>query len=121
MANINDLPVLMRKQLLDLVNYKHTENIQQIITHIYNDVINHAKHSIDSVYHFEIPNQFYIKNMNEIVYNLQKLFPDSYITHTLLSKGSDGKLYDIAKIDDTILPLITTALDHSYIVIDWSL
>ena len=121
MSNPNDLPVMMRKQLINLNNYKNTENIEEIVTHIYNDVINHAKHSIDSVYHFEILNKFYIINMNEILYNLQKLFPDSNITHTLLSKGSDGKLYDIAKLDDTILPLVNSALDHSYIVIDWSL
>ena len=120
MSTSTNLPIMIRKQLLDLINYKHTENIQEIVSHIYNNVINHAKHSIEPIYHYEIPNKFYVENMDEIIYNLQKLFPDSNITHTLLSKGSDGKLYDIAKIDDTILPLITTALDHSYIVIDWS-
>ena len=121
MSTSLNLSIIMRKELLNLINYKYTVNIQEIVSHIYNDVINHAKHSIEPIYHFEIPNKFYIENMNEIVYNLQKLFPDSNITHTLLSKGSDGKLYDIAKIDDTILPLVNTTLDHSYIVIDWSL
>ena len=72
MSNSNDLPVMMRNQLLDLINYKNKENIQEIVSQVYNDVINHDKHSIDTVYQYEIPkifliNKFYIENINKII------------------------------------------------------
>jgi hypothetical protein len=37
-----------------------------------------------------------------------------------MAKGSDGKMYDISKIDDSILPLINSVNKESYIVIDWN-
>ena len=72
MSNSNDLPVMMRNQLLDLINYKNKENIQEIVSQVYNDVINHDKHSIETVYQYEIPkifliNKFYIENINKII------------------------------------------------------
>ena len=125
MSNTNNLP-MTRSQLIDLINYKNKEKIEEIVNQIYNGVINHAKHSTEPVYHHEIPrtftiNKVYLENMNEILDNLKMLFPECNITHTLLSKGIDGKLYDIAKINDNILPLINSTLNNSYIVIDWTM
>jgi hypothetical protein len=70
--------------------------------------------------HYGIPNPFYIENMPSILAVLQDLFPDSSVSHTLLAKGTDGKFYDISKLDDKVLPFVNRALDESYIVIDWS-
>ena len=63
---------------------------------------------------------FYLENMPDILHNLQDLFPDCSISHSIMTKGTDGKLYDVAKLDDTVLPFVDRALDQSYIVIDWS-
>jgi len=68
---------------------------------------------------YQVPrDNFYINNMTKILEELQKLFPNSSIRHTLLATAMDGNLYDIAKINDSILPLLVKALDDSYIIID---
>ena len=66
------------------------------------------------------PDPFHIKNMNDILAGLRDLFPDCAVSHTLLCQAKDGKLYDVAKLDDAVLPFVDRALDQSYIVIDWS-
>jgi hypothetical protein len=62
----------------------------------------------------------HINNMKDILVGLQSLFPDCAVSHTLLCQAKDGKMYDISKLDDSVLPFLDRALDHSYIVIDWS-
>lgn len=63
---------------------------------------------------------FHIKNMNDILAGLRDLFPDCAVSHTLLCQAKDGKLYDVATLDNAVLPFVDRALDQSYIVIDWS-
>ena len=102
-----------------------------IVKQIYTQVIYSAQTKPDTVYHHQVPEIFvghakkrvnanYIENMTAILTGLQALFPDSAVSHTLLAQGKDGKLYDVAKLDDTTLPLVDTALTPSYIVIDWT-
>ncbi len=66
------------------------------------------------------PDPFHIKNMSDILAGLRNLFPDCTVSHTLLCQAKDGKMYDVAKLDDAVLPFVDRALDQSYIVIDWS-
>lgn len=66
------------------------------------------------------PDPFHIKNIPDILAGLRDLFPDCTVSHTLLCQAKDGKMYDIAKLDDAVLPFVDRALDQSYIVIDWS-
>jgi len=118
--------------------------IKEIVQTIYTYAIQYAKGSTETSYrymvpkvdpaygptmimpmnrpnqHYDIPNPFYIENMPSILAVLQDLFPDSSVSHTLLAKGTDGKFYDISKLDDKVLPFVNRALDESYIVIDWS-
>jgi len=112
--------------------------IKEIVQTIYTYAIQYAKGSTETSYrymvpkgndgmpmntpiqHYGIPNPFYIENMPSILAVLQDLFPDSSVSHTLLAKGTDGKFYDISKLDDKVLPFVNRALDESYIVIDWS-
>ena len=63
---------------------------------------------------------FYIKNIKDILASLQQLFPDCFVSHSIMARAKDGKLYDVAKLDDAVLPFVDRALDQSYIVIDWS-
>jgi hypothetical protein len=63
----------------------------------------------------------YKANMEEILRRLQELFPDSIVSHTLMSRGTDGIMYDISTLDDTALPFVNQVLNESYINIDWSL
>lgn len=66
------------------------------------------------------PDPFHIKNIKDILAGLEGLFPDCSVSHTLLCQAKDGKMYDIAHLDDAVLPFVDRALDQSYIVIDWS-
>ena len=106
--------------------------VETIVKQIYTQVVYSAQTRPDRVYHHRVPeilvgwnpkkmnaNANYIENMPAILVGLQALFPDSAVTHTLLARGKDGNLYDVAKLDDTTLPLVDTALTQSYIVIDW--
>jgi hypothetical protein len=51
---------------------------------------------------------------------LNDVFPGCDVSHSIMAKGTDGKLYDVSKLDDKVLPFVNSALDQSYIVIDWS-
>lgn len=131
----------MSRKSLQQLNFETNEKIRldkinSIVENIYTKVINTAKNTQYKTYEFPIPRQnnkppgyvgysglmddFYNKNMSDIILNLQKVFPDCDISHLIMSKGSDGKLYDINNIDDNILSLITTACNESYIVITWN-
>ena len=63
---------------------------------------------------------FHMENMPEILRRLQTLFPNYHISHTILSRGTDGMLYDIARLNDNTLPLVDTVVEGSYIVVDFA-
>lgn len=113
------------------------KRISDIVKTIYGQTTNAAKTTACTSYNFQIPHEwsstrsstttgprptdpFYLTNMAEIIAGLQALFPDVTVSHTLLSKGTDGKMYDISKLDDKALAFVNRALDQSFIVIDWS-
>jgi hypothetical protein len=124
---MSQIPIC-RNELKQLKQKTDEENrvyhIKQIISNIYNNVISLAKTKTDTSYKYQVPlnpnDDFYSKNITEILQGLQKLFPDCTVTHTLFAYGTDGKMYDISKLDDTILPFVNSALNNSFIVIDWS-
>ena len=120
--------------------------VKNIIDEIYTEAVHTASTSSTTSYNHEIPSSmmamrtpaervrlkaqgqyikgqadpFYIKNMSDILAGLEALFPACAVSHTLLCQGKDGKMYDVAKLDETVLPFVDRALDQSYIVIDWS-
>ena len=97
--------------------------INSIVQSIYPKVLQTAKHSVDKVYHHEIhfaERVFYSTNATAILAGLKELFPDAHIAHTLLARGTDGKLYDVARLNDYTLRLVSKANNNSYIVVDWS-
>lgn len=99
--------------------------VNDIVKYIYAGVVEQAKISTDTFYYLSLPSyndkkQFYVLNMGEILNDLDFLFPQCYVAHTLLARGTNGKLYDISRLDDSILPLVNDPLPNSYIVVDWS-
>ena len=123
--------------------------IMNIVRIIYNGAYTFAKNSQGTSYNYPIPfvntqahltpnvpclsrpgsfpapykkcsDPFYIDNISDILTSLQRLFPECTISHSIMAKAKDGKLYDVAKLDDAVLPFVDRALDQSYIVIDWS-
>jgi hypothetical protein len=59
-------------------------------------------------------------NMPDILFKLQNLFPDSKVDFKTLSRGQDGKMYDVADIDERMRPFIDTRNKQDFIVVDWS-
>ena len=104
------------------------KKIKEIVSNIYNSAIYMAKGTSNTSFHHEIPMNnwnngldiFYINNKDEIVKILQELFTDCSVSFSILSRGNDGKMYDISKMDEKVIPFINRQFDKSYIVIDWS-
>ena len=101
--------------------------VTQQIGQIYRAVKYHAsgqqsgiRQDCDTSYKYALQQNLEKTTIADILSGLQEVFPDCSVVHTLLARGKNGKLYDISKIDDTILPLINVALNESYIVIDWT-
>jgi hypothetical protein len=61
---------------------------------------------------------FYTTNMTAILEGLKELFPNAYIAHTLVATGSDGKMYDVARLDDVTIRHVSKTNDNSYILVD---
>ena len=59
-------------------------------------------------------------NMADILDKLQGMFPDSKVDFKSLSRGQDGKMYDIADIDERMKPFIDTRYNQDFIIVDWS-
>jgi hypothetical protein len=109
------------------------EGVKNRVQMIYSAAVHAARFKPETSYNFQLPmvqaadyaasmttDPFYLKNMPDILAGLQELFPGCHVCHTLFSKGKDGKMYDISKLDDKVLPFVNRALDQSYIVVDWS-
>jgi len=110
-------------RILRVDEEKRLFKINSIVHSIYPRVLQIAKHSGEKAYHHEIhfaERVFYTTNATAILAGLKELFPDAHIAHTLLARGTDGKLYDIARLNDSTLRLVSKANNNSYIVVDWS-
>jgi hypothetical protein len=121
---------LMRELKAKTEEAARIQRVKEIVQHVYQAAVQTAEFSSATSYNHPVPPQnrpksdlfylFYVKNMPDILAGLQELFPGCDVSHTLLSKGTDGKMYDISKLDDKVLPFVNRALDQSYIVVDWS-
>ena len=97
--------------------------INQIVNQIYSTAINQARTQIITSYNYQIHPQnstFYENNKDDIINGLKTLFPDCSIDYKMLSRGNDGKMYDITNIDEKMRPFINRQQDQANIVIDWS-
>lgn len=125
-AQNNSEPALQEEKI-------RLDKIKQIVDSIYYSAVEFAGTSTEISFKYEIPriryryhdsnrgsDPFYLNNMQDILNRLQTLFPDCSVTHALMARGRDGKIYDLSKMDDTVIPFIDQTLEQSYIVIDWS-
>jgi len=113
----------MSREAMNQMRIVETESqLRGIVSAIYSHALNTAKTSQQKSYYYLVPSvePFYRANMPAILNRLEALFPDCGVSHTLVSRGSNGKLYDISKIRDEDLHLVSTVNDDSYIIIDWS-
>ena len=103
--------------------HNRLNQINQIVNQIYSNVVSVAGSQNITSYNHQIQNcnpTFYEKNKDDIISGLKTLFPDCLIDYKMLSRGNDGKMYDITNIDEKMRPFINRQRDQAHIVIDWS-
>ena len=115
-----------RSALLQLkVQREEADRLSQVQTHIrtiYAQVIRSAARTTSTSHKYLIvsPDGFIIANLGEILAGLQALFPDCIVEYAILTKGQDGQLYDVSKMDKQVLPFVGLKASAPYIVIDWT-
>ena len=110
------------------------EKVKHCVTQLHSGILRKAETSIDTFYHYQLPAfpvsrdtrlpvpgpEFHRDNMKLILDGLQILFPDCLVEHATLVRAQDGKLYDISKLDEKMIPFINMQQSAEYIVVDWS-
>jgi len=107
------------------------DKVKDIVNYIYGYAANQAMSKTDTTYEYKftgpqgtagpyVPYDFYTKNMADILSGLQELFPGCLVMTKKLVMGQDGKMYDMALMNESILPFINQSLSQEYIVIDWT-
>lgn len=112
---------------------KRMAEVNRVLSIIYREVVESAKSKDDTSYNYTIPvrgvvkathqmlyDEFFMKNMDEILVRLRSLFPECTVEQKTLSRGNDGKMYEISKMDSTLLPFVNHNYDQSFIVVNWS-
>ena len=121
---------LSRDYLRGLKAQKDEEARIQFVEHqvrnIYHSVKQSAEKSTVTSLQWQItghnhPDQKKVEsNMPDILARLRSLFPDSSIEYKTLSRGQDGKMYDIKDVDERMKPFINPQFNQQFIVVGWS-
>jgi hypothetical protein len=110
------------------------ERINHCISGFYQNIRHRAETTTNTSYLFALPPfpisrvtrlpvpepEFHRDNMTDILRELQTLFPECIVEHANMVKGHDGKMYNVSKMDDKVLPFINTQQTLEFIVVDWS-
>jgi hypothetical protein len=99
------------------------KNVQQYVQGIYQQVKQTAETTTQTCVQRQVQNHdpHYIRvNLPDILDRLRSMFPDSKVDFKSLSRGQDGKMYDVADIDERMKPFIDNRFNQDFIVIDWS-
>jgi len=97
--------------------------VNLIVQTIYTHAVNTATTTTYKTYQHAVQSSGNIINTNigDVISGLQALFPDCTVERTHLTLAQDGKMYDMSKMDPSVLPFITIrSQSQEYIVIDWS-
>lgn len=119
----------MSRQQMRRLKAETDENVRmtrvnEIVKTTYGYAINQAKSNISTSYEQNVTGRdeekFILSNMTDILKGLQELFPGCLVMNKQLVMGQDGKMYDMALMDEKTLPFINQSQSKEYIVIDWS-
>jgi hypothetical protein len=98
--------------------------VEQYVASIYSQVKNIATTTTQTRFQYQVQDHhgqnFMSDIMPDVLIRLHSLFPESNVHFKTLSRGKDGKLYDIANVDERMKPFIDSRYDQDFIVIDWS-
>lgn len=98
--------------------------VNEIVKDTYGHAIYQARSGISTSYHQNVTGRdeekFILSNMTDILKGLQELFPGCLVMKQRLVMGQDKKMYDMAFMDEKLLPFIDHSFSKDYIVIDWT-
>ena len=100
------------------------QQIDRVVSTIQQQAIQKATVSTETSFQLEVRGiyhpPFVTENKDGILNGIRKLFPDCSVEYKTLTRGNDGKMYDISKMDQAMLPFINKQQSQEFIVIDWS-
>lgn len=114
------------EQMRIMKERQRLSHVEGCVKQLYNDAINYAKTNTNTSYIYMLPQrnnghpEFHRDNMVDILHELRHLFPDCSIKNTTLSRGQDGKMYDISTMDEKLRPFIDSRYNQESIIIDWT-
>ena len=113
---------MSRKVMNALRRHPEEKQISHIVAEVYNSAIHSAKTTQDTQYYYPVPKDYplYSTIIPVILSRLEELFPDCVVSHTLVARGTNGKLYDISNIAEHNLHFVNNVNEESYIIIDWT-
>ena len=139
------LTPVSREAMRSLKSLKDEEarlkRIDSLVHHIYRSSVNLAETTTTTSFNYSVPQENITRQVvepicmygttptryvstreiiPEIISGLQSLFPNCSVKYTTLTRGQDGKMYDISLMDPQILPFIDKKHAQEYIVVDWS-
>jgi hypothetical protein len=117
-----------RAYLLGLKAQTDEENrirhVEQYVSNIYSQAKQTARTTTQTSFQYKVLQETgsfaFRDSIFDILARLRSLFPDSSIEYKSLSRGQDGKMYDIVNIDERMKPFINPRHNQDVIVIDWS-
>ena len=114
----------MRRLKADTDEKVRMDKVNQIVKTTYEYAISQAKSYISTSYEQNVSERadanFVLSNMTDILKGLQELFPGCLVMKKRIVKAQDGKMYDMAFMDEKVLPFVNQSHSRDYIVIDWT-
>jgi hypothetical protein len=98
--------------------------VNAIVKDIYEYAVSQARCYAGTSYEENVSDReawnFIQANMTDILRLLQELFPGCLVMKKRLVTGQDGKVYDMALMDEKTLPFVNQSHVRVYITIDWT-
>ena len=114
----------MRKLRAETEEKVRMTRVNEIIKNTYGHATYQARSGLSTSYHENVTGRdeekFIGSNMTDILKGLQELFPGCLVMKQRLVRGQDGKMYDMAFMDEKVLPFVNQSHSRDYIVIDWT-
>ncbi len=83
--------------------------------------INHNLNNSNNIYLSNgIDKNLLNDNLNDIIIELKKIFPECKIEYKELIRSNDGNYYDLKDIDEKLKSFIINQPIHKFLIIDWS-
>ena len=111
---------MIKSLKIDFETLKRESLIHREAQRIYTSVLDFARAGNETYCAIELLRDAYV-SVDDIIFELNKGFPDSIIEKRILTRGVDGDMYETScKVDSIGIRLQRKQFQKVYITIDWS-